>query len=207
MMSGALLWLVALGALSTVAAVAIRRMSHLAGDTRQLQRFQSDVSGIYERLAALVDPLVTRLDEVRRGARDPADLGQELAAARSSLRTMGRDARAAQPPAPLADRAEQLVLEVDRAVRAADMAAHGLGTMGVGRRASGPESDVELKRGALGLRHAREAVTRIMMGVAKLQPADVRAMPVSTTRARPAAYPPLPPEDELLSGVEEPPTS
>ncbi|HEY4752185.1 MAG TPA: hypothetical protein VIH37_02800, partial [Candidatus Limnocylindrales bacterium] len=170
-----------------------------------LERFQSDVSGIYGRLAAIVDPLVTRLDEVRRGARDPADLGPELAAARTSLRGLGTEARAAKPPGPLADRAEQLVLEVDRAVRAADMAAHGLGTMGVGRRATSPESDVELKRGALGLRHAREAVTRIMMGVAKLQPADVRAMPVSTTRAPAGAYPPLPPEDELLSGVEEPP--
>jgi hypothetical protein len=206
-MSGALLWLIGLGALSAAAAVAIRRMSRLAGDTRQLQRFQSDVSGIYERLAAIVDPLVTRLDEVRRGARDPADLGPEIASARTSLRALGAEARVARPPAALADRAEQLVLEVDRAVRAADMAAHGLGTMGTGRRATSPESDVELKRGALGLRHAREAVTRVMMSVAKIQPADVRAMPVSTTRAPVGAYPPPPPEDELLSGAEEPPAT
>src|SRR5512141_738045 len=161
-MTGTLLWLVALASLSGVAAIVLRRMGALAGGTRELQRLQADVAGIDRRLATVVDPLVGRLDEVRRGASDPAGLVPELDAARTALRALAKEARTIKAPAALADRVQQLLWELERAVRAADMAGHGVETMAASRsrNATGTEAQVALKRGTLGLRHAREAVAR-----------------------------------------------
>jgi hypothetical protein len=205
--TGTLLWLIALAVVSLIAAIVLRRMASLAGGTRELERFQADAVSINERLAATVEPLVAHLDEVRRGARDPAEIRPELDAARAGLRGLGKEARAITAPPALADRAQQLAWEVDRAVRAADMAGHGVATMGGGRgrHVVSTEAEVALKRGTLGLRHAREAVKRIMMDVARLSPAEVRAMPVAAAGALPGGIVTPPTDEEVLSGVEEPP--
>ncbi len=207
-MSGTLLWLVALAALSTVAAITLRRMGSLAGGTRELQRLQADFAGIEQRLATVVDPMVGRLDEVRRGASDPAELVPELKAARTALRALAMEARNVKPPAALADRVQQLLWELERAVRAADMAGHGIETMAASRSRSsvGTEAEVSLKRGTLGLRHSREAVGRVVAGVATLSPAEVRAMPPSSAgRGGGIRTPDL--DEDLLTAAEEPPVA
>jgi hypothetical protein len=199
-MTGTLLWLTALGALSLVAAAFLRRMASLAGGTRELEHLQRDVVGIHERLTATVEPLVAHLDDVRRGALDPAQAAPEVDAARATLRTLSQQAHQLKAPPALADRVHVLTWEVDRAVRAADMAGHGLGQMGQTRHDAGTEAQTSLKRGTLGLRHAREAVARIMVGIARLSPAEVRVMPV----AGPSSSIVTPPTDEdLLGGPEE----
>jgi hypothetical protein len=205
-MTGTMLWLAALAALSGVAAIVLRRMGALAGGTRELQRLQADSAGIDRRLATVVDPLVGRLDEVRRGASDPAELVPELEAARTALRALAKEARTVKAPAALADRLQQLLWELDRAVRAADMAGHGVATMAASRSRSsaGTEAHVALKRGTLGLRHAREAVGRVVAEVATLSPAEVRSMPPSGSgRAGGIPTPDL--EEDLLVTAEEPP--
>ncbi len=206
-MTGTLLWLLALAALAFVAALALRRMGRLAGGTHELQRLQADVVAINQRLGETVEPLVRLLDDVRRGARDPMEVGAEVDAARAALRALSREVRTLKPPAALADRVQQLVWEVDRAVRAADMAGHGVSQVGRKRHDSGAEALTALKRGTLGLRHAREAVSRIMMSVARLTPAEVHAMPVPAAGPHrgDSAAPPV--EEDLLVGVEEPPSS
>ncbi len=205
-MTGTLLWLVALAALSAIAALVLRRMGALAGGTRELQRLQSDLAGIDRRLATVVDPMVGRLDAVRRGASDPADLMPELTAARTALRALAKEAGTVKSPAALADRVAQLLWELERAVRAADMAGHGVETMAAirGRSVVGTEAQVALKRGTLGLRHAREAVGRVVAGVAALSPAEVRVMPPSGT-ARAGGIPTPGLEEDLLAIAEEPP--
>lgn len=205
-MTGTLLWLVALAALSTVAAIVLRRMGALAGGTRELQRLQEDLAGIDRRLATVVDPMVGRLDEVRRGASDPAQLVSELKAARTALRALAKEAQTVKVPAALADRVGQLLWELERAVRAADMAGHGVETMAAtrSRTAGGTEAEVALKRGTLGLRHAREAVGRVVAGVATLSPAEVRSMPPSGT-GRPAGISTPGLDEDLLTTSEEPP--
>jgi hypothetical protein len=200
--TGTLLWLVAIAALSLAAAFVLRRVASLAGGTHELERLQSDVVSIHERLTETVEPLVGRLDEVRRGVMDPALASTEVDAARATLRTLSRQAHELKGPTALADRVQQLVWEVDRAVRAADMAGHGISQMGRARHDVGTEAHTALKRGTLGLRHAREATARIMMSVARLTPAEVRAMP----RAPASSLIVTPPTDEdLLVGPDEPP--
>ncbi len=203
-MTGTLLWLAALAVLSVAAAVVLRRMASLAGGTHELDRFQADVVAIHESLAETVEPLVAHLDDVRRGAYDPAQASSEVDAARASLRALSERAHRLKSPAALADRAQQLVWEVDRAVRAADMAGHGMGQIGRVRHDAGTEAQVALKRGTLGLRHASDAVARIMIGTSRLTPAEVRAMPP----ARASGLIVTPPTDEdLLVGGEESPSA
>ncbi|HEY5629523.1 MAG TPA: hypothetical protein VIR16_08440 [Candidatus Limnocylindrales bacterium] len=205
-MTGTLLWLVALAALSGVAAIVLRRMGALAGGTRELQRLQQDLAGIDRRLTTVVDPLVGRLDEVRRGASDPAELVPEVNAARTALRALAKEARTVKAPPALSDRVQQLLWELDRGVRAADMAGHGVTTLAASRSrtASGTEAHVALKRGTLGLRHAREAVARVVAGVESLSPAEVRSMPTTGAgRFAGIATPDL--DEDLVTTAEEPP--
>jgi hypothetical protein len=203
-MTGTLLWLVALAALSLAAAVVLRRMERLAGGTHELERFQADVVAIHQRLAETVDPLAAHLDDIRRGAADPAAAKPQVDAARATLRTLSQKAHELRSPAVLADRGQHLAWEVDRAVRAADMAGHGLSELGRTRRDAGTEAHVSLKRGTLGLRHAREAVARIMMDTARLTPAEVRAMP-PVSRAGLIVTPPT--DEDLVAGGEESPSN
>jgi hypothetical protein len=205
-MTGTLVWLVALVGISLAAAVALRRVSSLAGGTRELERLQMDVAGIDSRLAAAVGPLVEQLDAVRRGAQDPREASGDLEEARAALRTLGGEARALRPPSPLAGRVAQLVWELDRAARAADMAAHGVQTLAAARGTVGTEGQVALKRGTLGLRHAREAVGRIASGLTALTPADLLAMPTTADGAGPIATPGPGPDDDWLLSADEPPT-
>jgi hypothetical protein len=160
------------------------------------------VVAVNKGLAEIVDPLANHLDEVRRGSRDPAEVGVEIEAALAALRELSRRARVVKAPAPLQDRVVLLAWEVDRAVRAADMAGHGLSQIGRIRHDAGTEAHTSLKRGTLGLRHAREAVTRLMISLAKLTPAEVRSMP----RLRSGSIP-TPPVDEDLIGADGPPAA
>jgi len=200
---GTLLWLAAIGVVALLAAMSARRVGHLAGGTFELQRFQNDLRSIDQRLAAVVEPLTGRLDEARRGARDPGELGADVDAARATLRELSRDARALKAPSALADRSAQVVWELDRAVRAADMAGHGIGAMARSRMTGSTEAQVALKRGTLGLRHAREAVTRIVAGVAVLTPAEVRAMPAPSLAALSGGIPTPSTDEELLTGPDD----
>lgn len=209
-MTGTLLWLVALAALSLAAAVGLRRMGRLAGGTRELQQLQADIAGVERRLSTVVDPLVGRLDDVRRGARDPADLAPELDAARTALRSLAKEARTLKPPAALTARIEELRWELERAVRAADMAGHGIALLAASRHGRGPSSDeaqVAVKRGALGLRHAREAVRRAVAGIAVLTPVEVRLMPASGHRTAGGSIPTPGLDEDLLVGGEDQPSA
>ncbi|MFN8629101.1 MAG: hypothetical protein U0838_01900 [Chloroflexota bacterium] len=99
-MTGTILRLLAIAIVSLVAAVVLRRVSRLAGGTRDLERFQADVVAIHQRLNATVDPLVEHLDEVRRGSKDPVESSVEVGEARSALREPSRAAHEMKAPAP-----------------------------------------------------------------------------------------------------------
>ena len=86
MAQAAILWLVVLVALVILFAMVARRMSVLVGRTRDLEQFQQQVGGIDSRLDAVVGPLVTRLDEIRRRSGDPQGLADGLPVAQEALR-------------------------------------------------------------------------------------------------------------------------
>jgi hypothetical protein len=172
-----LVWVALLVILAVVAWLVTRRVTAFAGRTRGLEQFQRDIATIDARMAALVTPLVARLDDLRRLAGDPGAVASDLAPAASSLEQLASVARGLRPPEPLAQRAGAIVAELERALRALDLLDHGLRTALEGRRDTSPEAGVALKRGTLNLRHARDAVGRVAGELVALRPADVLAMP------------------------------
>ena len=183
MSGGTQLWLVVLAVMGVLALMILRRMSQLAGRTRELERFQRAARDLDSRFAAAAYPLVTSLDEIRRRAGDPALLAERLPDLAAALRSAAADARSLRAPAPLRDRAMALARELDRAVRAAELVEHGLDALLAARGNRELEAQVSLKRGALNLRHAREAFAAVVRDIRAVRPADLAGQ--AGTRPRP----------------------
>jgi hypothetical protein len=168
-------WLIVLATLGVLFIVVLRRMSVLVGRTRDLERFQQGSRAVDGRLSSTIEPLVSQLDEIRRRAGDPQALAEQLEPAQAALRLLADDARRLRPPAPLRSLAAAVVEEVERAGRAADMVEHGLDALVTGRSGRELEAQTSLKRGALNLRHAREASARLVAEIERVRPADLVA--------------------------------
>jgi hypothetical protein len=171
--AGAIIWAGLLIALIVLFVAVTRRMSILIARTRELERLQRSVESIDLRLGAAVDPLVARLDGLRRHAGDVEGLARDLVSARAMLLDLAAEARALQVPASLAAQGAAMVHETDRAVRAADLVTHGMDAMLAARGVYEGEAQTSLKRGALNLRHAREVFGRVAAEIAALRPADL----------------------------------
>jgi hypothetical protein len=173
----AVIWILLLVALAALGWMVVRRMTELAGRTRGLQQFQREVAAIDARMAALVGPLVARLDDLRRLVGDPAATAADIGPASAILEELAAVGRGLRPPVPLAERAGAIVAELERGVRALDLLDHGLRTAMEGRRDTGSEAQVALKRGTLNLRHARDAVGRLAGEIAAFRASDLRTLP------------------------------
>ncbi len=176
MSGGTWLWLLLLVGLAVLFVLTLRRMSALIARTRELERFQGAAARLDRRFADAADPLVERLDEIRRRSGDPQALVTALPAAAEGLRAAATEARSLQAPTGLLDRGAGLVGELDRAVRATELVEHGLDALLSARGNRELEAQVSLKRGALNLRHAREAFRLIVDEVARVRPADLPAL-------------------------------
>jgi hypothetical protein len=170
---GVAAWLIVLAALLVLFAVVLRRMSVLVARTRDLERFQHATRSLDARLAGTVEPLVVRLDEIRRRAGDPQALAAQLEPAQATLRGLAEEAHRMRPPAALAGLGAALIEEIERAGRAADMVEHGLDALVAGRSGRELEAQTSLKRGALNLRHAREASAGLTARITTIRPADL----------------------------------
>lgn len=167
------LWLLLFAGMAILFVLVIRQMSALIARTRDLERFQRTAVQLDRRFGDATDPLVARLDELRRRAGDPQALATELPGASEALRAAVRDARALRPPRILADRAAGLVRELERAVRATELVEHGLDALLAARGNRELEAQVSLKRGGLNLRHARGAFSQIVAEISAIDPADL----------------------------------
>lgn len=183
MSDGTTLWLLILAVLAAAAAIVLRRMSQLVARTRELDRFQRGAAALDRRFAEASTPLVTALDDIRRHAGDPQALAKLLPGASDDLRTAAADARALRPPAVLRDRAAGLVRELDRAVRATELVEHGLDALLAARGSRELEAQVSLKRGALNLRHSRDAFALVVAEVGAMDPADLAAIAANRSSA------------------------
>ncbi len=173
MTDGTGLWLLLLAILAFAAAVILRRMGRLIARTRELEGFQRSARQLDRAFGATADPMVARLDELRRHAGDPQGLVGLLGPASETLRTAANEARALRPPARLRGEAQGLARELDRAIRATEMVEHGLDALLAVRGGRELEAQTSLKRGALNLRHARSAFHEIVAQVLAVGPADV----------------------------------
>lgn len=188
MPNGTPLWLVLLAVMGVLFVLVSRRMSELVARTRELERFQRAATRLDERFAASADPVVAQLDEIRRHSGDPQALADLLPGASGLLRAVAVDARDLQGPRLLVHLAAGIVREMDRAVRAMDLVEHGLDAILVGRGNRELEAQTSLKRGALNLRHARQAVRQLVVEIGSVRPADLaNPAPGRSSPALPAA--------------------
>ena len=158
MPEAALLWLgLLLLVLLGLFLLTARRMSKLIARTRDLEAFQRAVADLDASLGTIVDPLVTQLDDIRRRAGDPVSLSRGLDAIQGHLRELVGRGRELRPPRALAEDATALLVELDRASRAADLLEHGLDALLAHRGHRELEAQTSLKRAALNLRNARGA--------------------------------------------------
>jgi hypothetical protein len=189
---GTLLWFVILVILVWLFVIMTRRMSVLVARTRDLEDLQRTVDSIDRRLAAASGPLIVRLDEIRRHAGDPQALAQDLGASLSMLEELASETRALRLPAPLAGPGAVMVHEVERAVRAAELVAHGLDALVAGRGNRQLEAETSLKRGTLNLRHSRDAFGRAAAQVASMRPSDLAPSPGDRGWGAPPPSPAVP---------------
>lgn len=152
----------------------LRRASLLVASTREHDRFTKAIGDLDRRLAATLDPVVAKIDLIRRHQVGPDELAEALSRALDELRRQSEDARALRAPAGLADVPSAFAREVERAERAVGLAEHGRSGLVANR--GGPrelESQTSLKRAALNLRNARQAAATIALRVKNTLPPGV----------------------------------
>jgi hypothetical protein len=174
------LWLALLAVLAGLFLLIARRMSRLVARTRELERFQRGVADIDARLDLAVMPLLVELDHLKRRSGDPSLAGTRLTAALTVVQAAIGDVRRLRAPRGLVDRTAVITWELERSARALELLEHALAGLMTVRGPRELEIQTTLKRGSLNLRHARDAIHVVAVGVARIQPADLAA-----TRLRP----------------------
>ncbi len=167
------LWLALLAALAALFVLTLRRMSKLSARTHDLDHFQQAVDAIDLRFATVIEPVIRDLDLIRRNAGDPEVLAADLGALDASLDGLLAESRTLPVPPGVEPLALAMIGELERAGRAADMAGHGLGILTATGRGRELEAQTSLKRGALNLRHARDAYGGLARDTRALRPADL----------------------------------
>jgi hypothetical protein len=168
-------WLVLLLGTGALFVRTARRMTRLAAIARGLAAYQSALTGIRDRVTAAVDPVLARIDELRRRSGDPGTVPALVAEAIGAVEAALADARAARPPAALSDRSATVIAELERMARALDLIEHAFTSLAGIRGPRELEIQTTLKRGALNLRHARDAVVLVASEVGAVRASDLRA--------------------------------
>jgi hypothetical protein len=170
--------------------VVLQRASRLVATTREHERFQRAILDLDRRFGQTLDPLISRLDEIRRHAIGPEELGDALGAATEDLRRAVDETRALRGPLGLTDVPSAFVRELERAERAVGLAEHGRSGLVANR--GGPrelEAQTSLKRAALNLRNAREAASTIAHRVELALPPGAQRARDRSRRRRLASEP------------------
>ena len=195
----ALLWFAVLVALGALFVKTFRKMSTLTTRTQDLEDFQEAVESIDRRFGGATQPLLRGLDEARRHAGDPAGLPALVTEAQLVIDELTGETTALAAPPGLAPVVAAMTGDLERAGRAAMLVEHGLAMMANTTIGRDLEAQTSLKRGALNLRHARDAFAERARKVADLRPADM--VPATPARnGRPATAAGYPPSD--IVGVE-----
>ncbi len=153
---------VALGvAIAAGAFIVLQRTGIVAAESRQASAARRSVEALHHRISVVLDPIILRVDEARRGQLAAAAFVDELSDARSATDGLVEDARTLDVPKGLVEVRSDIVAELERAGRALDMIEHGRSIMEAARaRGRELEAQTAVKRGYLNLLHAREAIGR-----------------------------------------------
>ena len=160
-LAAVLLPIMAFIALAAGLVVVFRGTARIAARTREIQQFRAMVKDLAARVDASLESAATRIDAVRHHQAGPEAIAQSVIDAAEALEGYGDEARALSGPRRARAIRDDLVADLDRAVRALDMVEHGANMLATARRGSRDlEAQTSIKRGYLNLVHAREAVAR-----------------------------------------------
>ena len=152
-----------------------QRASRALARTREVAGFQREASELAERIDETLGALVPRIDSVRRHQLQAHEVEGELNESLEALSGYLEQARAIRTPPELSETRDFIAHEIERAVRAVEMIHHGvsLAAASQGRRGE-LEAQTSIKRGFLGLLHAREAVAEHAADLAAARDAATR---------------------------------
>src|SRR5690606_847815 len=118
------IWLVLLLVLGVVFAQTARRMTRLAALTRELTAYQAAIADLATRAATAADPLLIRLDEIRRRSGDPVAAAVIAVDSAGVVRAAVSDAYGLRTPRPLAEWSDAVLGQLQRMERALDLIDH-----------------------------------------------------------------------------------
>ena len=148
-------------ALAAGLAVVFRGSGRIAARTRELQQFKAAVKDLSFRADTLLSAAAGQIDAVRHQQAGPEAISQTVSDATETLERYGDEARSWSGPRRAQAIRDDLVGELERAIRALSMVEHGADMLNSARRgARDLEAQTSIKRGYLNLIHAREAIGR-----------------------------------------------
>ena len=141
--------------------VVFRGTARIAARTREVRQFQVGVKALTALADASLAAAAGRIDAVRHNQAGPELIGQAVLEATEALEPLVEGAKALRGPRRASAIRDDLVAELDRAVRALGMVEHGANMLAASRRGSRDlEAQTSIKRGYLNLIHTREAIAR-----------------------------------------------
>ncbi len=171
-----LLPIMAFIALAAGLVVVFRGSGRIAARTRELQQFKAAVKDLTFRADTLLGAAADQIDAVRHQQAGPEAIGQTVTDATETLERYGDEARTWSGPRRAQAIRDDLIGELERAIRALGMVEHGTNMLASARRgARDLEAQTSIKRGYLNLIHAREAIARHAVRAEDLAVDDARA--------------------------------
>jgi hypothetical protein len=156
-----LLPIMAFIALAAGLVVVFRGTGRIAARTREIQQFKAAVKDLTFRTDSLLAAAAAQIDAVRHHQAGPEAIGQTVTDATETLEGHVTEARGWSGPRRAQAIRDDLVGELERAIRALGMVEHGANMLASARRgARDLEAQTSIKRGYLNLIHAREAIAR-----------------------------------------------
>lgn len=150
--------------------VVFRRTDSIARRSREVEGFKSAVRDLTARIDTSLEGATSRIDAVRRQQVGAETIAPTIDAATDAVERYRNEARALRGPAPTTPIRDALIVDLDRAARALQMADHGAAMLGQGRaRGRELEAQTSLKRAYLNLMHTREALERNASEAAALE--------------------------------------
>jgi hypothetical protein len=156
--------------------VVFRGTARIAARTRELQHFRGVVKDLAQGADTLLGAAAGQIDAVRHHQTGPGAISQTVADATEALQRYGEEARSWSGPRRVQSIRDDLVAELERAIRALGMVEHGANMLASARRgARDLEAQTSIKRGYLNLIHAREAIARQALRAEDLVVDEARA--------------------------------
>lgn len=153
--------IIAFIALASGLVVVFRGTARIAARTREIQTFRGAVKDLASSADEVLGAAASQIDAVRHNQAGPEGMGKTVSETSEALRRHSDEARGWSGPRQARPIRDDLVVELERAIRALGMVEHGTNILASARRgARDLEAQTSIKRGYLNLIHAREAIAR-----------------------------------------------